>query len=404
MKLNISALVLLITCSLCIELHASEVARVQLIRDVMIENGFKPHDTLYIEKDSQLSPEGKVFFESNHLSLNGDIACATCHVSEIGSSDGIPNAVGVRGHGESVERLMSGGKIVPRNSLALWGVGSKGFRTLFWDGKLSFTDDTTISQFGSTAPSDDPLVTAVHLPPVEIRETLEEDAFILSNKNETVSGVNVIYDAIVDNLRTHEPAAIEALANKRKISKEDIRFLDVALALAAFIRDEFRIQETSAEKFVSGLESFSDTELHGAEVFYGKGGCVLCHSGANFTDQKFYTVPFPQLGFGKNGFGIDYGRYNATFDPADLYKFRTPSLFNVVKTEPYGHSGSVYTLEEAIAAHYDPLVLAPIDQYDALQRHEFSKVLALSDTVGTVNYLTEDEVASLVDFLNTLSF
>ena len=116
MKLNISALLLLVTCSLCTELHASEVARVQLIRDVIIENGFKPHVSLYIEKDSQLSPEGKVFFESNHLSLNGEIACATCHVSEIGSSDGIPNSVGVRGHGESVERLMSGGKIVPRNS------------------------------------------------------------------------------------------------------------------------------------------------------------------------------------------------------------------------------------------------------------------------------------------------
>ena len=404
MKLNISVLVLLVTCNVYSDLHASENGRVQLIRDVIIENGFKPHGTLYIETDSLLSSEGKVFFESNHLSLNGDIACATCHVSEIGSSDGIPNAVGVRGHGESVERLMSGGKIVPRNSLALWGVGAKGFNTLFWDGKLSFVDGMTISQFGSTAPSDDPLVTAVHLPPVEIRETLEEDAFVLNNKNETVSGVNVIYDAIVDNLRTHELPAIEALANKRNIPQEDIRFLDVALSLAAFIRDEFKIQETHIEKFVLGTEKFSDTELYGAEVFYGKGGCVICHSGTNFTDQKFYTVPFPQLGFGKNGFGIDYGRYNATFNPADLYKFRTPSLFNVAKTQPYGHSGSVYTLEEAITAHYDPLALAPIDQYDSLQRHEFSKVLALSDTVGTVNYLAEDEVSALVDFLKTLSF
>lgn len=404
MKSNISALVLLAACVLSSTLYGSDSGRVELIRDVIVENGFKPHKSLFIAKDNELSAEGKVFFESNHLSLNGDIACATCHVSEIGSSDGIPNAVGVRGHGESFERLASGGKIVPRNSLALWGVGSKGFQTLFWDGKLSFTDGMTISQFGSTAPSEDPLVTAVHLPPVEIRETLEEDAFILENKNETVSGVNVIYDAIVDNLREHEPDAIEALATKRGVSQTEIRFLDVALALAAFIRDEFRIRETRIEKFVFGSESFSDAELHGAEIFYGKGGCVICHSGTNFTDQKFYTVAFPQLGFGKNGFGIDYGRYNATFDPSDLYKFRTPSLFNVSKTEPFGHSGSVYTLDEAIIAHYDPLILAPIAQYDSLQRHEFSKVLALSDTVGIVNYLTPDEVAALVDFLQTLSF
>jgi|SaaInlStandDraft_1057018.scaffolds.fasta_scaffold08215_4 cytochrome c peroxidase len=404
MKLNISAVLLLIVGHAPSDLIASEGAREQLIRDVIIENGFTPHENLYIDKDSELSPEGKVFFESTHMSLNGNIACATCHVSKIGSSDGIPNAVGVRGHGESIERLMSGGKIVPRNSLALWGVGSKGFQTLFWDGKLSFVDGKTISQFGSTAPSDDPLVTAVHLPPVEIRETLEEDAFVLNNKNETVAGVDVIYGAIVDNLRVHEPDAFEALAVKRKIPQEDVRFLDVAFALAAFIRDEFRIKETRIEKFVSGSDSFSDTELFGAEVFYGKGGCVICHSGPNFTDQQFYTVPFPQLGFGKNGFGIDYGRYNATFNPSDLYKFRTPSLFNVANTRPFGHSGSVYTLEEAVTAHYDPLALASIEQYDSLQRHELSKVLALNDTVGTVNFLTEDEVAAVTEFLKTLSF
>ena len=217
MKLNISVLLLLINFIPSLGLQASESARVELVRDIIIENGFKPHRTLYIEKDSQLSPEGKVFFESNHLSLNGDIACATCHISNLGSSDGIPNAAGVRGHGESFERLKSGGKIVPRNSLALWGVGSKGFRTLFWDGKLSFINGKTISQFGSTAPSDDPLVTAVHLPPVEIRETLEEDTFILDHKNETVAGVNVIYGAIVDNLKAHESSAIENLENERKI-------------------------------------------------------------------------------------------------------------------------------------------------------------------------------------------
>ena len=39
----------------------------------------------------------------------------------------------------------------------------------------------------------------------------------------------------------------------------------------------------------------------------------------------------------------------------DPYKFRTTPLFNVEKTAPYGHSGSVATIEDAIAAHFDPL-------------------------------------------------
>ena len=73
----------------------------------------------------------------------------------------------------------------------------------------------------------------------------------------------------------------------------------------------------------------------------------MCHSGPYFSDFKFHVVAFPHLGFGVNGFGVDYGRFNATFDPVDRYKFRTPPLYNVVKTGPYGHSGSVATVEDA---------------------------------------------------------
>ena len=71
----------------------------------------------------------------------------------------------------------------------------------------------------------------------------------------------------------------------------------------------------------------------------------MCHAGAYFTDFQYHTIAFPQLGSGRNGFGIDYGRFNVTYNPADLYKFRTPPLFNVTNTPPYGHSGSVNSLE-----------------------------------------------------------
>jgi cytochrome c peroxidase len=115
-------------------------------------------------------------------------------------------------------------------------------------------------------------------------------------------------------------------------------------------------------------------------------------------------VAFQQLGFGKNGFGVDYGRYNSTFNPEHLYQFRTPSLYNVTKTAPYGHSGSVATLEEAIIAHFDPIALVNFNNFDHLERHQFAKVLAKSDSIWMVNYLTRDEVITLVDFLEALSF
>jgi cytochrome c peroxidase len=404
MRLNTKTLLLLYILSLVGIVNAEETSRERLIKTLILENGFTYSKELYLEVDAHLSAEGKGFFESKHLSLNGEIACVTCHNAKSGSSDGIPNAAGIGGYGKGIDRLYSGAKIVPRNSLALWGVGSKGFNTLFWDGKLIFLKDKTISQFGSTAPSSDPLITAVHLPAVEIRETLEEDSFIAQHKKENAAGSEIIYNAITANLKKNEPDLMSSLAAKKNMSIADIRFLDVASAIAAFIRDEFRIKKTRLEAFVLSEEGLTKTELRGAEIFYGKGGCSSCHSGGNFTDQKFYTVPFPQLGFGKNGFGIDYGRYNATFNPIDLYKFRTPSLYNVEITSPYGHSGSVATLSQAIVAHFDPLKLVDISQYDSLQRHEFSKVMTKSDMVGKVNYLTEDEVNALTVFLKTLSF
>jgi cytochrome c peroxidase len=42
------------------------------------------------------------------------------------------------------------------------------------------------------------------------------------------------------------------------------------------------------------------------------------------------------------------GRFVVTLDPADMGKFKTPSLRNVVLTAPYMHDGSVRTLEEAV--------------------------------------------------------
>ena len=101
-----------------------------------------------------------------------------------------------------------------------------------------------------------------------------------------------------------------------------------------------------------------------------------CHNGPYFSDFKFHAVPLPQLGFCKNGFGVDYGRFNVTFDPQDLYRFRTPPLFNVEKTAPYGHAGSLAKLSEAIVAHFDPLRTIDLKSMDEVARHEFFKRMA----------------------------
>jgi cytochrome c peroxidase len=140
-------------------------------------------------------------------------------------------------------------------------------------------------------------------------------------------------------------------------------------------------------------------------LFYGKGHCVACHSGPYFSDFKFHVIATPQLGFGANGFGVDYGRFNATFDPRELYAFRTPPLYNVEKTAPYGHSGSLATVEEVITTHFDPLRFVDVAAMDKFGRHEFYKRLTLSaEAATTIGFLSDEEVKEIVSFLRTLSF
>ena len=393
---------------------ASELKE-ETLREAAITNGWVPTGELYINPDESLVPLGERLFDSTSLSLNGSISCKTCHQAKFGSADGIPNAAAT-GHGALREetgkdivgpdRLLLDAKQLPRNTLPFWGRGAKGFSAFFWDGKVDASDGSIISQFGSKTPSDDAFLTAVHLPVVEIREMLDEDAFVDSLKLESVDKSTRVYKAIADRVREKEPEVSADLAEQLGMSVEQLTYQEYARALASFIRHEFRLKPTKFEQFMTDDASLTVAELRGGLTFYGKGGCATCHSGPHFSDFSFHAIALPSLGFGRNGFGVDYGRYNITFNPNDLYKFRTPPLYNVEKTAPYGHSGSIYELDQAITAHFDPLALVDLEDMTSFERHEFFKRLATSSqsVTGRIKYLTESEVADLTAFLKTLSF
>jgi cytochrome c peroxidase len=406
MKLNTKSVSLLVCLASGTSIAVAENAEHRIIRQQIVDAGFVDASKLYDNPDERLAGPGKVFFESDKgLSLNGNISCKTCHQDKFGSADGIPNAAAIGG-GDAVgpERLLSGAKQLPRNTLPFWGRGGRDFNVFFWDGKIDFSGEKKISQFGSNPPSNDPLISAVHLPVVEIREMLDEDAFVSEHKLESVKKAVDVYKAISERLQRIEPKASADLAELLGKKPIELEFIDYARAIASFIRSKFRIKETKLERFVEGTENLSDAELRGARIFYGKGSCVSCHNGPYFSDFKFHTVPYPQLGFGKNGFGVDYGRYNVTFNVNDLYKLRTPPLYNVEKTGPYSHSGAVENLERAITAHFDPLSLVVVEKMDAMERYEFAKRLAYSESNERVSFLDKDEVRQVVDFLKTLTF
>lgn len=405
MKSGISCILFLGASILAFAAGAKADSFEEILRTAALKNGLRPTAQLFDDRDHQLAEIGRTFFESENLSLNGKISCRTCHLDEFGSADGLPNAVAIFGEGKGPERAMSAGKIVPRNTLPFWGRGGRGFDVFFWDGKVDFSNGKKLSQFGSTPPSDDPLVTAVHLPPAEVREMLNDNARVLPYVRESLEQGGRLYDAIVENLKAQETSAVGTLARELEKSPDELEFLDIARAIAAFIRSEFRLRDTKLHKFVFRNGALSHEEIEGGIIFYGKGKCANCHTGPYFSDFKFHAVAFPQLGFGKNGFGVDYGRFNVTFNSDDLYKFRTPPLFNVTKTAPYGHSGSLPELRMAVISHFDPLRFAAVEKMDALQRHEFfRRIAAAGNKLMSYSALSEEEVSKLIEFLKTLNF
>ncbi len=95
----------------------------------------------------------------------------------------------------------------------------------------------------------------------------------------------------------------------------------------------------------------------------------------------------------------DLGLYEITENPADRWKYRTPTLRNIALTAPYMHNGSMGTLEEVIAFYngggfendlLDPLV-RPLDLTEAESNQLLLFLSAL--TGDNVNALVADAFA-----------
>jgi cytochrome c peroxidase len=385
-------------------LAADDTLRERVLRDQALKAGLVSVESLLPPIDAARSAAGRLLFESKTLSLTNEIACQNCHLDRFAAADGIPLGIGTRGEGEGIERMRHGGDMLPRHTLPFWGRGALGFNVFFWDGRVDNSSGTLVSQFGDEAPSSDPLVVAAHLPPVEIKEMVRDDEAAEALRTETIASAQQIYTEIARRVQD-DPALSAALIKAYRFRREDIRYLHVAESIAAFIRDRFRLHPTRLHDFVLGDGALTEEEIAGGLLFYGRGRCAACHNGPYFSDLAFHAIPFGQFGRGRNGFGIDYGRFNVTLDPADLYKFRTPPLYNVAQTAPYSHSGSEYDLAAAIRVHVDPLAAVPVAEMDAADRAAFYQRLGqwVQEPVYGVE-LDDTDIAALRAFLETLSF
>lgn len=336
---------------------------------------------------------GRLLFFDPILSGNRNIACATCHHPKFNSSDGLALPIGEGGQQLGPERHVGFDSPiaarVPRNSQALFFIGAKEHTALFHDGRLE-RDPEIQWQSGFWSPAREQL-------PAGLDNIVAAQAmFPVTSPDEMAGqkGENPVADAVALNelggprgawaLLAARVAAIPEYAARFEAAfahieaPRDIRFTDIANAIAAFETVAFRADGSPFDEYLrTGDPAAMNTAANrGMALFYGEAGCAACHAGKLQTDHAFHAIAMPQIGPGKgdgtnseyweaSGYAArleDFGRARVTHRQEDRYRFRTPSLRNVALTAPYGHAGSFATLEDVVRHH-----LAP---EDSLRRYE----------------------------------
>lgn len=117
------------------------------------------------------------------------------------------------------------------------------------------------------------------------------------------------------------------------------------------------------DRYASGDDhALSHGQRRGLSLFIGKAGCIECHKGPMFTDNRFHSVGIGQVG--ANVPAEEKGRVSGLErlaalkhrrtamvpapTPADLGLFRTKSLRTVSETAPYMHAGQLASLRDVV--------------------------------------------------------
>lgn len=348
-----------------------DAALVAEVRETLLVHGIEPLERPPAPS-AALVELGRMLFFDKELSGRRDVSCATCHLPQTFGGDGRALPRGVGGLGLGPERL--GGAMVPRQSPSTMTAALLG--TMFWDGRLEHS-----SAGGLVTPAGAALDPAHAALFPEGLEALAAQALFPPTSRAEMRGelldseygafedtdFDAIWSALVARV-TSFPAYVDLIfAAYPGVSVDDVHMAHLAAAIAAFEADAFTCIDTPFQAFVEGDDSaLTNAQLRGALAFYStEAGCAQCHSGSLFTDEGFHSLALPQFGPGKGDGPLgndDFGFEKTSGDPADRYRFRTPSLINVALTAPYGHAGQYAGLRSIVEHHLDPL--AALDRYD----------------------------------------
>lgn len=330
---------------------------------------------------------GRELFFSKSLSGNMDVSCASCHHPFLAGGDKLSLPVGesaydpdLLGPGRwhdwraSGDPKANGAPNVPRHSPTIFN-SALYQRVMFFDGRLFLLEpegpDAGTAERHRTPDSvllqPDPragksiLASQARFPVVSLQE-MQGFHFGAGWSHEEVR------NALIDRLRgtSGELAGNawltwfrEAFQAPGGTAEELITFENLQDALAAYQASQIFV-DNDWHAYLSGDASRLDQEQRrGAALFFmspeeGGAGCAVCHKPPIFSDEAFHNIAVPQFGRGIQADGHDFGRRGVTQREEDRFRFRTPSLLNVARTAPYGHTGAFLSLRDVLEHHLDP--------------------------------------------------
>lgn len=241
---------------------------------------------------------GRELFFDPILSLDGTIACATCHDPNLGFTDGRPVAVGISG--------LAG----TRNTPTLLNVGY--VKPLaFWDGRAVETSDQAV------------------LP--------------LQNPRE-MGGQSL--GQVVSRLRLSNKylASFATVFPMDRQAGSPITAANLARAIACF-QATLNTCDAPIDRYLAGDREALTSDARVGYELVKKANCFECHPPPLYTDGLVHNVGAE---FATRGRITDNGRFVVTGRDADVGKFKTPTLRGITLTAPYMHNGQMATLERVV--------------------------------------------------------
>ncbi len=245
---------------------------------------------------------GRMLYHDRRVG-DGTTSCADCHIISKGGSDGRKLAVG-----RIDSRGFPQGRVGTRHTPHNLNLGFHANNSKFWDGRAR---DLVEQALGPIANPDE----MANQTPEQMANRLNRD------------------------VRGYAPLVQAAFGSPELTAN---RF---AVAVAQFQTDVLKATDTPLTRYLDGDQSaLSETAKRGAKVFQAH--CAVCHPKPIYTTGLAANTGVETLA--DTG---DLGVEKTTGNRANRRAFKIPGLVAVTLRAPYGHNGSVATLERMVQ-HY----------------------------------------------------